>query len=1660
MSDRVEDHIEQTEIVEVENAKALLEAHKRRKRPFWQKIVRFSFRAFVLMLVLLLLLRFVVSFPVVQNKIVGWTTDYISNRVHAEVNIDYVNFSLFDNLLIQNCLVKDLDGDTILFSKELKAELSLFSLWNKKITIDQLSLKHTQVNIISPKSGRHSNIQFILDEFFPASQPGDPTPEKPIAWDLNIKSFHVEDLTYYTNNAYSKLLTNYHIGSGTIDLEQVDLAKKEIKIDRAVFSNISADYVIDSVRAAYIPNASDSIDYTAYNIKKDSINALFPPKPWLVQANQFKLINSSFHFIDRNVNYGLKTEDFDYANMDYQNINIDIEGLKFYDNEFTSKLNLSLTEAKGFILKELSGDLVINDTLAMLTQMRLITPLSELKDTLAFEYRRASDWSRFNDKIKMNAVFDESEIAVKDILMVAPVLKRNPFFKSNEEEIIKISGRIYDKVNRLKAQNLKILIGRSTRIEGDFKSREITNVNEATLNFNLSRLNTNMRNVQLLFKGVKIPAQMMRLGNLSFSGRMDGFLLDFVTKGKLRTDLGRAESNMKFNFKPGREYGSYSGSFGLQTFQLGKWLDNKDFGAITFNTKIIGQGYSVDEIKAELNGQVKSISFRDYTYKDIQIDGISKPYVFDGELAINDENIDLRFTGEVDFNDTLPRFDLQTKINYANLKPLNLLDLDYKLKGDVQVNFTGLDPNKIDGYAALRDFTLSDDSTDYQLDSLRVTSGIDLNKARFYGVQSDLVEGRLVSNFDFIKVQNILLNYVAVQFPRFTKAFSLKEAITGDSLFVYRPEDPTKNEYYQFHFNIKETRNWLNLVSSDVKEVKNTFVKSRFDSQHASNKEGVQVGRLKFDLDFPLLEFGAIKIGKTSISLRSLGDSCTVTANVNDTYINDSLDIPAIYIDNHLYGDLFKFEVKGNRIGNIFKGLNLKGQIEALENLFEVRIDTSDITIYNRKWSIASGNKLSIYDNRLVPENVVLSNDIQNERISLDSYGRKGLKLNLTNIALDWLEEFVDMSGYKVAGRLDALVKIEDLFNTTNFKAKTSIDSLKLNDIHLGNAEADINFDNLNAPINIDAVIKGENNSKVGFIGTYHAPNLEQNNKEDHYFNFKVETRDYPLDVVEYFIGDFISQTEGTFDAGIFISGTPSDPKLTGNVHLNKVGIMVDYLQTFYRINKATIKITNEAFIIKGRTVRDIFAGVSEGCIVKDKDNNAAFLEGSVYHDKLKDFIFDITLNSDKFVLLNTEKNDNELLYGTAIAKTTLRVTGPLEKPDVNISARSLKGTNFVLPISYSSSASEVKFIEFTNNQADSTKKKPKYLAPQGLNLEMDLDITPSAKVRLVIDEQAGDEIQGQGNGNLQIAVTRTGDFKMSGTYTIEEGQYLFTYKNILNKPFEVRKGGTIVWTGDPLDATINLNAYYRNLKVAPYNLILEYLSTDNEIVAAKKSTKVDLKMSLQGALFKPDISFDLEFPNVDNSVKSYVESKLKLIRDDENELNRQIFALIILREFLPSNATAGINVFDTGFNTLSEMLSNQLSLYVSDLLSEIVGTDGVISSINVDVSYRRAEFEDISNIRNSFSNEVNVGLTNGLYNDRVIISGNVNYEDNYGQYTTDFEVEWMITKDGRWRVRAYNRGEIVVEDYRNKTGIGVSYRQDFNSMRELLRNILSKKKQ
>ena len=389
------------------------------------------------------------------------------------------------------------------------------------------------------------------------------------------------------------------------------------------------------------------------------------------------------------------------------------------------------------------------------------------------------------------------------------------------------------------------------------------------------------------------------------------------------------------------------------------------------------------------------------------------------------------------------------------------------------------------------------------------------------------------------------------------------------------------------------------------------------------------------------------------------------------------------------------------------------------------------------------------------------------------------------------------------------------------------------------------------------------------------------------------------------------------------------------------------------------------------------------------------------------------------------------------------------------IDAAPRPGTNIIIPVNDEQDASEVTFINFID-KTDTVIVVEEATELLGVYMDMKLALNDNALMELVFDEKSGDIIKGRGNGDVQLVLDRQGEFTMNGNYFVNSGQYLFTAFSVINKPFEIKEGGSIFWTGDPYNAEINIDADYLGVRASVYNFISEFPDLEQKELLqqeARQPVNVDLSMNLSGELLSPKIEFNIDFPSLTGELRNYVDTKLVNIRRNPNELNRQVFGLITLGSFIPSNQglLAGNSVGTIAANTLSEFISSQLSSFITDFFADKLVKEGkFISGVEFVVGYDR--------IDGNITQYNNIGVRPKIYfsegRGSIELGGGVNFgqaSSSTAFFGGDIVAEWAISEDRRFKVKGFGLLENNFFSARTQIGAGVSYRREGDSLKELL---------
>ena len=399
-------------------------------------------------------------------------------------------------------------------------------------------------------------------------------------------------------------------------------------------------------------------------------------------------------------------------------------------------------------------------------------------------------------------------------------------------------------------------------------------------------------------------------------------------------------------------------------------------------------------------------------------------------------------------------------------------------------------------------------------------------------------------------------------------------------------------------------------------------------------------------------------------------------------------------------------------------------------------------------------------------------------------------------------------------------------------------------------------------------------------------------------------------------------------------------------------------------------------------------------------------------------------------MVLNTTYKMNPLYYGEAfITGDVMMEYDSINLLRIDVAAKTEKGTDLTLPLYGTEDVILKDFISFNN----SFEKEDDYEVDlEGIVMNLSVDLTDDAQLQLVFDEIVGDAMQGSGQGHLDMVIDKYSEFFMYGQYTLSKGSYLFTLKDFINKKFKVKPGGSISWYGDPYNADLDLVTYYP-LKASLYDIM-----PDTEKEEWKQKKEINVEMHLTDNLFNPEIDFDIVIPRVNESANS----ALRNLVSSEQEMNKQVFSLLILNKFMTNRQDISNATVDVSLSTTSEMLSSQLSNMISKF------------SDDFDIGFNYRPGDEISN------DEVSVAMSTQQFNDRLSIETNLGVSqgnklnNNPSSFIGDVDVEYKLNTDGNLRVHAFNESNEYdftnLEESPYTQGVGAFYQQSFNNWGEL----------
>jgi hypothetical protein len=845
-----------------------------------------------------------------------------------------------------------------------------------------------------------------------------------------------------------------------------------------------------------------------------------------------------------------------------------------------------------------------------------------------------------------------------------------------------------------------------------------------------------------------------------------------------------------------------------------------------------------------------------------------------------------------------------------------------------------------------------------------------------------------------------------------TEVPALVENAVGSLYANYRPNKITTNQYLNFDFDIYNKI--VEVFYPEITLAPNTFIRGSVESDESEFRLAFRSPEIKafnnlfeqvniqVDNSNPLFNT-YIEIDSVATGFYSVKDFNLINVTLNDTLFVRS-------------------EFKGGPKSNDEFNLNMYHTINENNNSV-VGLQRSDIKFKESVWHL---NEKSNRSNR-----VIFSDGFNNIRVDSLVLSHENEEIRLAGVMRDstykdFQMEFEDVDLYKITPEINSLEMGGVVNGSLNLlqqdgayypNTSLTVRDLTINDQLLGILNLDVMGNRDLSLYNVNTTLRNSGLESLSAIGEI----VVQEGSP--VIDLEVVLKKFNMSAFSPLGKDVITNIRGLVSGEADVTGDYRNPEIDGRLYLDRAGLSIPYLDVDYAFAEgAVVNLNQQQFNFEEIPITDT------------EYNTTGVLDGTISHTNFRDWILGLNITTDRLLVLDTDYDEEALYYGTGFMGGSASIYGPTSELVIDVIGATKRGTVFKIPINDSESIGDNSFIHFLSPEEKAARlagEELEFEEVKGLELNFDLDVTNDALVELDID---GSILRGRGAGTLLIEINTLGKFNMWGDFIANTGEYIFNY-GALQKRFEVKPGGTINWNGNPALADLNISAVYEaNANPA---VILDNPGISRRI-------PVDVVINLEGELLQPDISFDIEYPNVASAVRSELEYKIEISGNSET----QAFSLLALGQFYTPDVFGG--------NASSAIIGGVFQSASSGLISSLLGDDeGVFEvGLNYEQGSRTPE--------QSMADRFGVTLSTQI-SERVLINGQVGVPVGGVTETVivgNLEIEFLLNEEGNLRAKIFNREnniQFLGEELEFTQGVGLSYQVDFNTFKELLRKIVDK---
>lgn len=1633
------------------------------------------------MLLFFALLVLFIRSPWGQGIIVSRVIDYVQNKTGTEVAIERLYLTFSGNLSLEGLYLEDQNQDTLLYSNELEVSVALIPLIKgNKVNIKSVTWDGLKARVYRTESAESFNYSFLIDAFAPPAdstateEPASSSPEIVIG-DIHLSSF---DLKY--QDGLQGMNASLKLGELDLQVESLDLETLVFKLDELSLANTQIEYELskeiqsttsadESSSPAQLPNLSvgklslenvslnyKSIpDYTdamidigelqmalpstylnaqkivldefVFNNSKiswrqtppetnqtqrseepeaEAENLVFEWPDWEVEAGNISLNNNQV--ILQTANTYLNPGVFNPEWINLQNLTFEADDIFLKPGRATFNLeDFSFRERSGFLLEKFAFDLVASDKEISINELDFASARNLLSGDLQLQYSSISDFINSPESASLDLNLTQLRVDLTEAKAFSPELVKNEYLQKLSQKELRGKIDVQGKPGNFKIAQLEMQWGEQTALEVKGQVQNALEMETLEAKFESLRIQSTKNDITQFIDetalGLNLPEEVLLLGKAS------GSLNSAQAELSLETTLGNIDINGQLSQS---EPLAFKADIKGQNLQLHKLLQNDQLDTLSFSMMVEGSGTELSDLTAKLSSNFEKLKYEGYDFSKLQMSADIKNGEGDVDLSFKDENLDMAMVTLLKLDSVAPKVDTKLTVRGADLYQLGLTQSNIRTAFELNASFAG-DASNFNLTADLNDGVAIYKQEAYNFGSFSMKANSSQDTLNV-NIQSRAIETKVTAN----KSLNAIIPVFQLELEHY---LNQPASISQDSI--------ADNTLLKMKMVVRQTPIISDVFLQSLERMDSISLDMDFNEQEHTisakllapyiQYQGSSLDSLKLKLDGQnnqlkfLLTWAGISSGPVSV------DHTRLEGNIDDGLVTS------------------RFSVTENKQTL----LNVGSEVRINSDTLQVHILPDTLIFDSSPWQIMEQNQILLADQYLNVRDFELSNASQKITLgtALPNQSEEHFGAIFTNFNLTTITSLLNSEKPLLSGILNGNIVLENPFGSYGITAGLDVSELALLDVPFGEMKLEASSVG-SEQYKADLSIRG-NDVNLGLTGSYSA------SADGADLSLDLDLSKLNMSVVEKLSDDALSESGGSLSAKVEISGKTNDPQYAGTLHFEQVSFLVNQLNSRFNLANEQLEVNNSGLYLNN-------------FVITDGNRNDFSLDGEILTESLTNPRFDLKLMADNFEVVNSSAEDSDLFYGQVSLDADLDITGDLNVPKVRGRLKVIDGSTltFIIPETQAELKERDGVVVFVNkkNPDDILTRQGQGEASalaaslSGYDVETNFTIGENSEFKIIIDETTGDNLLVKGNGDFNLSLEPNGRTSLSGKYEVSGGHYEANLFNLVKRKFEITPGSSISWAGDPYDADLDVRAIYE-VKTSAGPLMAVRTSAEGTALESSYQERLPFQVyiNVEGQLLSPQISFNLDMPEDDRGALSgSVYSQVQQLNSQEEELNKQVFSLLVLNRFFPSSGSDGSSggPASLAMDNVNKVLSSQLNTYSDKIFGNAV-----------DVGFNLNSSSDSTGAQS----QTQLGITarKQLFNERLIVQVGSEVDVAGTQNSSqgapiigNISLEYLLTEDKRLRLKGFskNKYEGVIDGQLTVSGIAIIFTREFNKFKEL----------